>query len=797
MSRFRVACTSSLFFFLSLVHPYRAEALSDNVEASVPAWMPFTTIGTSYVEEAVLSPMGPGSSNHFGDAIAVAVHPDTAGTQWAVIGAPSEVGGGAVYIFSLAAGASEWHQEVRLANPGSDGDYFGDAVAIDTADLGTGTIAVGAPYTESNGKAFVYTRQTDGSWKNTAAIGAPAGASGFGRSILLSGNALLMVGAPYSNTDRGQVNTFALSGTIWSPQRTLVPSDPEDYSHFGETLAFDGNDLLIGRPFENGSGSAYIFYYHPFIGTWTFRQKLTPADTSGRQFGVSVAIAGTTALVGYSAAADYHGAVSIFEYDTTKGLWTEQPELQSSDAAEQYFGQSIATDAAGTQLLVASSYGTNSAHLYTKSGSTWNLTADFKSTAKNSSAKLVALSDNIVFVSSSEAELDLPYRGIVESFTQAASPLVPMRATTDEDPYYFASSVSLSGMTAIVSAPNQVNVLGETGTANIYVRSPKDGWEWQAGLPQALDPNLVTGFGCTTQVAIDGDTAVIGEPSKAVGTHLEQGVASVYVRSGSTWNLQETLYDRSGQARDYFGCSVAIVGNTIVAGAPGMNSQAGGGYVATRSGTTWTDPTKLVASDGASGDRLGTAVAVAGHTIVLGSTRNNDFSGAAYIFTGSVSSWAQSQKLVPDVGSGAAKFGTSIALSRDERTLVIGAPHAQVGSATSGNGLIYTNDGRSWSLHQTLNSSASSSERFGNSVSIDGDTLLVGEPGAAQIDIFMRSGTSWVEKASLGSDTSGQFGSATCISRTSIIAGAPDDQSSGRAYIFNDANQIFADAFGG
>jgi hypothetical protein len=123
-------------------------------------------------------------------------------------------------------------------------------------------------------------------------------------------------------------------------------------------------------------------------------------------------------------------------------------------------------------------------------------------------------------------------------------------------------------------------------------------------------------------VAISGDTAVVGACFDRVGTHYSQGSAYVFVRSGTTWVQQAHLTASDGAGDDWFGFTVAISGDTIVVGAPaddvGTDAQQGSAYVFVRSGTTWAQQAKLTASDGAAGDTLGSSVAIFGDTVVAG-----------------------------------------------------------------------------------------------------------------------------------------------------------------------------------
>ena len=122
-------------------------------------------------------------------------------------------------------------------------------------------------------------------------------------------------------------------------------------------------------------------------------------------------------------------------------------------------------------------------------------------------------------------------------------------------------------------------------------------------------------------VAIAGDTIVVGAPGDD-DNGSDSGSAYVFTRTGTTWTEQAKLTASDGAADDYFGSSVAIAGDTIVVGASGDDDEwqcSGSAYVFTRTGTTWTEQAKLTASDGAANDHFGGSVAIAGDTIVVGS----------------------------------------------------------------------------------------------------------------------------------------------------------------------------------
>ena len=113
------------------------------------------------------------------------------------------------------------------------------------------------------------------------------------------------------------------------------------------------------------------------------------------------------------------------------------------------------------------------------------------------------------------------------------------------------------------------------------------------------------------------------------------GIASGVVRT-----QQAKLTPSDVASTDLFGF-VAVEGDTAVVGAAGKNSGRGAAYVFTRTGTTWSEEAKLTAADAASGDLFGGTVAVAGDTAVAGAYNHNSQRGAAYVFTRTGTTWTQ------------------------------------------------------------------------------------------------------------------------------------------------------------
>ena len=251
-------------------------------------------------------------------------------------------------------------------------------------------------------------------------------------------------------------------------------------------------------------------------------------------------------------------------------------------------------------------------------------------------------------------------------------------------------------------------------------------------------------------VAVDADTIVIGAPLDNSGTSTDSGAAYVFVRDPATgvFTEQQILTASDASAEDNFGSAVDVDGHTLVVGAPLVNSgtspDTGAIYVFTRDPTDptdpWTEQQKLSASDEASGDRLGTSVYLEGNTVVGGAPRKDDgtstAAGAAYVFTrdpdDTTDPWSEQQKLTASDASAEDQFGTSVSLNGN--TIVVGAPLDNLGTSFDAGSLyVFTRDqslnSDPWSEQQKLTASnAGADDRLGTSVSIDANTILAGAP---------------------------------------------------------------------
>lgn len=368
----------------------------------------------------------------------------------------------------------------------------------------------------------------------------------------------------------------------------------------------------------------------------------------------------------------------------------------------------------------------------------------------------------------------------------------------------FGGSVSISGTTVIVGANANAVTAGGLGSAYVYVLNGGS-WTLQQKLT-ANDGAVDDAFG--SYVAISGDTAVVGAYGDTVGSNVNQGSAYVFVRNGTTWTQQQKLTATGGAANDIFGRSVAIAGDSIIVGgasADGLtNVDQGAAYVFVRTGTTWSQQAKLTAGDGAALDYFGDSVAIAGDTAIVGATEDatgaNLQQGSAYVFTRSGTTWTQQAKLTAGDGTAFDYFGFAVAVAGD--TAVIGTLQDVGANFQQGSAYVFVRNGTTWTQQQKLAASdGAANDSFGNSVSILGDSVMIGAAGdtnganvrQGSAYIFNRTGTTWTQGQKLvAADGSPEdsFGAGVAFTSNNAIVGSIGDTIGantfqGSAYIFS------------
>ncbi len=325
-----------------------------------------------------------------------------------------------------------------------------------------------------------------------------------------------------------------------------------------------------------------------------------------------------------------------------------------------------------------------------------------------------------------------------------------LTASDGESSDEFGRAVAVSANTIAVGAPQHTVGFGERGAVYVFVK-PASGWTNTTQTAELTTQPLGsegTGFGLS--VAVSGNTVVAGAPYHRVGSHEWQGTAYVFVKPASGWtNATPTaeLTASDGRVRSELGRSVAVSGETIVAGAPNndvaIHNSAGAAYVFVKPASGWTNATqtaKLTASDGALGDDLGWSVAVSSETVVAGAPdadiASHKDAGAVYVFVKPAFGWAnatQTAKLTASDSATSDELGYSVAVSKD--TVIAGAPYHASGEL-GGTAYVFAMPISGWAnATQTadlIGSDSGQGDTFGLSVAISEETAVVGAPQHSQ-----------------------------------------------------------------
>jgi hypothetical protein len=651
--------------------------------------------------------------------------------------------------------------ELKGSNTVAD-DSFGFSVAIS----GT-TVVVGAPgHAENAGRAYVFTK-TAGVWEQTAELkGSDTTAhDGFGDSVAISGTDIV-VGAPGHafGTGGGRAYVFTKTSIGWKQAAELKSSDTVVGDEFGFSVAISGTTAIVGALGHAGGGRAYVFTKR--VAVWKQTAELKGSDTvAGDWFGISVAISGTTVLVG----ADGHAFVAGRAYVFTKRatVWKQTAELKGADTvAGDDFGGSVAIS--GSTVVVGAFSRDNSAgrtYVFTKTASGWIQTAELKgfdTVAGDEFGFPVVISGTTVVVGACGHARNA---GRVDVFTKTAGVWKEKAELKGSDTVgVLGYSVAISGTTVVVGAYDRAYVFTKTAS----------GWDQVAEL-EGSDSVPDDDFG--DSVAISGTTAIVGADEAA---YRDAGRAYVFAKTASGWEQTAELKGSDTVGKDQFGWSVAISGTTAIVGALNHANGAGRAYVFTKTAGVWKQTAELKGSDTVAYDSFGWSVAVSGTMAVVGANTQVG-GGRAYVFTKRAAVWKQTAELKGSDTVAFDDFGTSVAISG--MTAIVGADNHANGAGTA---YVFTKTASGWKQVAELKGSDTVAfDDFGGSVAISGTTAVVGESDKAYV--FIRTATGWKQAAELkGSDTvvGDEFGFSVAISGTTAIVGALGHAGGGRAYVF-------------
>ena len=378
----------------------------------------------------------------------------------------------------------------------------------------------------------------------------------------------------------------------------LKASDGALYDEFGNSVSISGDYAIVGAYKDDdnvtNSGSAYIFERNG--SSWTEVAKLKASDGAGfKLFGKSVSISGNYAIVGSNDNDNAFNSGSAYIFERNGDSWTEVAKLKASDGASQdEFGNSVSIS--GDYVIVGAYYDddngidSGSAYIFERNGSSWTEVAKLKA------------SDG---------------------------------AAGDT----FGNSVSISGDYVIVGAYYDDDGGESSGSAYIFERNSSN---W-AEVSKLNASEGLSGDQFGNSVSISGDYAIVGAYRDDDDSGEDSGSAYIFEKNESSWTETAKLAINDGAINDgaeLFGSSVSISGDYAIVGSywgDGNINGTGSAYLYEKNGNSWTEVSKLNASDGHSEDTFGVGVSITGNHAIVGAVGDDDsgnWSGSAYVFEG-------------------------------------------------------------------------------------------------------------------------------------------------------------------
>ncbi len=396
-----------------------------------------------------------------------------------------------------------------------------------------------------------------------------------------------------------------LTANNWTEKNKIVASDRAENDYFGQSVAIDGNYAIVGAyGDDNYTGSAYIFKKDA-VGEWSQVAKLTASDRAeGDYFGYSVAISGNFAIVGaYQEDEDATGdntsndagSVYFFKNDGNDN-WTQvQKKVASNRGPGDYFGYSVAISGEYAAIGAVGYHSYRGLTYILKKGpdDPWteiqiiNASNDTTYDYFGSSVSIDKITTAIVVGAENEGNATVGNAGCAYIFNNNGndnfSQTQKIVASTRQRFAEFGHSVAIYGNYVIIGANGNLNNDGSdlySGAAYIFEKDGSGNWTQKSRINAGDDGDEYDYFGIS--VSIDSNFAIVGacgECTDVSGGNCRSSAGAVYIykNDGSgNWNLGNKIVASDRSANDYFGWSVAIDGNWVIAGANQDEKDASG-----------------------------------------------------------------------------------------------------------------------------------------------------------------------------------------------------------------------------
>lgn len=360
---------------------------------------------------------------------------------------------------------------------------------------------------------------------------------------------------------------------------------------------------------------------------------------------------------------------------------TQQELVGNDTAADDYFGSSVSIH---NDLLLIGAFYDDEPHsksgagfIFERNGSSWSQISKLVS---NSPATNDAMGFD-VSIGGSVAVLGAPWddtasaNGIIYNAGSASvfvdsggswSELQKLTASDATVEDKFGWNVNTDGSTIAVGAPNaDTNTIVDSGAVYLFT-NVNGSWVEQAKL---IDPDIGADQQFGRSTAIAGDVLAVGAYKSDVAAD-DAGAVYIFQKINGLWSHQETLTAADAAAGDGFGEYVAIDGNLLLIGSwltDDNGNNSGSAYIFYHNGTSWVEDAKLLASDGASGDRLGFRVDIQNGVAAVGARADDHAggfdAGSTYLFKQINGNWQQLTKLIAHDAQPEDNMGIGVAIS--------------------------------------------------------------------------------------------------------------------------------------
>jgi alpha-tubulin suppressor-like RCC1 family protein len=574
---------------------------------------------------------------------------------------------------------------------------------------------------------------------------------------------------------------------------TLITSITKGADAFGVSvcsLSGDGQRVVIGAySLDNPDNEGKFFIYN--IASDTFTQEAAFQGPSSSTY---------TSSRGYM---NEDGTRIFVDSGSTIRVYERSGASSWSHITTINQGRNLAADKYGTRLVIGV-HSSDTVYTYTRnSDGTFTQEQQISGTSSTNFGYSVEMND-----AGDKIFIGVLNSNKVEVWTRSGSTwsLVNTLYGSASEDFGVVIGIDASGETLCVAAPSYSSSIGRVSIFHNFFPSLTFDTYNKLSI-ENITPTASTlrlgsntyDIGTATDIYIE-DTGTYEIETKDANTfalvsNVTGTVTQVDVYDYASSTEQKLTADANAANYDRFGESVAVSGDYAIIGAASDPGEEGAGngaaYIFIRNGTSWSRQARIVATGGASSDQFGISVAIDGDYAVIGSSGDDDAgssSGSAYIFVRSGTSWTQQYNLTAGTDAQAGdKFGISVSISGD--SVIIGAESK---NSNAGAAYVYVRNGSSWSLQQKITpSGATANDYFGGSVSISGNYAIIGARGDNSAYVFERNASTWSlhENLTASDGVAGDnFGFSVMIVGDYAIVGAVYGDSAvtdaGSAYVF-------------